>query len=102
MSVSNGMIQTVVQGCRDETNMPPEFITGTTNDDEAPTLIATSLFVANASLSEEGGDTDSRSDNGLQVGGGQATGGGTEVNEHSHVSPTRSPPLSVVRPRPQQ
>jgi hypothetical protein len=38
--------------------MPPELITGTAHDDEASTLVATPLFVANASLSEDGGDSD--------------------------------------------
>ena len=102
MSVSNGVIQTVIQGCRDETNMPPKLVTGTTNDDEASTLVTTPLLVANASLSEDGGDTNSGSDDGLQGGGGQVVSRGTAIDEHLHVSPTCSPPLSVVCPRPQQ
>ena len=102
MSVSNGAIQTVVQGRCDETDMPPEFITGTMNDNEALTLVATPLFIANASLSEEEGDINSGSDDELQAGGRQATGGGTEVDKHSHVSPACFLPLSVVCPRPQQ
>ena len=65
MSVSNGAIQAIVQGCRDETDTPPKLVANATNDDEATTLIATPLFIANASLSEDGGDTDSRTDDGL-------------------------------------
>ena len=77
MSVSNGVIQTVIQGRHDETNTPPKLVTGTTNDDEASTLVTTPLLVANASLSEDGGDTNSGSDNGLQGGGGQVVSRGT-------------------------
>ena len=65
MSVSNGAIQTIVQGHCDETDTPPKLVTGTANDNGASTLIATPLFIANASLSEDGGDTDRGSDDGL-------------------------------------
>jgi Chromo (CHRromatin Organisation MOdifier) domain len=99
MSVSNGALQTVVQGRGDETNTPPELISEPTNDDEAPTLVATPLFVANASLSEDGGSSDGGSDSEPRGGSGQDAGGGIAIDEHPHVSATRSPPLSVVRPR---
>ena len=102
MSVSNGVIQTIVQGHRDKTATPPELVTGTPNDDEASTLIATPLFVANAPLSEDGGDSDGRSDDKPRGGSGQTTGGGIEIDEHSHVSPAHSSLLSVVCPCPQQ
>ena len=58
MSVSNGALQTIVQGCGDETDTLPELISEPANDDEAPTLVATPLLVANASLSEDGGSSD--------------------------------------------
>ena len=62
MSVSNDVIQTIVQGHCDETDTPPELVTGTANDDEASTLVATPLFIANSSLSKDGGDSDGGSD----------------------------------------
>ena len=102
MLVSNGTIQTIIQGHSDETDMPPELITGTTNDNEASTLVATPLLVTNASLSEDGGDTDDRSNDELRGGSGQALGGGAVIDKHPHVSPTHSLLLSMVHPRPQQ
>ena len=60
MSVSNGVIQTIVQGCHDETDTLPELVKSV---DDNMTLISTPLFVANASLSEDGGESDSRCDN---------------------------------------
>ena len=96
MSVSNGIIQTVVQGHRDETDTPPKLVTGTLNDNEAMTLISTPLFIANTSLNESGGDTDSRSDDGRQGGSGQTTGRSTTIDEHPHVPSTHSPPLTAI------
>ena len=58
MSVSNDVLQTIIQGHGDETDTPPKFVTGTTNDNEASTLVTTPLFVTNASLSEDGGSPD--------------------------------------------
>ena len=95
MSVSNGAIQTIVQGRHDETDMPPELVAETPNDNVASTLIATPLLVANTSLSEDRGDSDGGSDSEPQGVSRQVTSGGTEIDEHAHVSPTRSSPLTV-------
>ena len=95
MSVSNGAIQTIIQGCRDETDTLPKLVAGTPNDDKTSTLIATPLFVANASLSENGGDSNGGSDDGPQGGSRQTTSGSIEIDEHAHVSPARSSPLTA-------
>ena len=95
MSVSNGAIQTIIQGCCDETDMPPKLIAGTANDDEALTLIATPLLVANASLSEDGGSSNGGSDSKSRGRSRQTAGGGTGIDEHAHVSPTCSLPLTA-------
>ena len=88
------MIQTIIQGRHDETDTPPELV-GIANDDEALTLVATPLFVANASLSEDGGDSDGGSSDELRGGSRQATSKSTAIDEHSHVSPSRSSPLTA-------
>ena len=62
MSVSNGALQTIIQGCGDETDTPPKLVSEPVNDDEALTLVTTPLSVANASLSEDGGDSDGGDD----------------------------------------
>ena len=95
MSVSNGALQTLVQGRGDETDTPPELVSEPVNDDEAPTLVATPLFIANASLSEDGGDSNGGSDSEPQGGSGQDAGGGTAIDEHTHVPSTRSPLLTA-------
>ena len=95
MSVSNGAIQTIVQGRCDETNTPPELVTEPLNDDEALTLIATPLLIANASLSEDGGSSDGGSDSESRGGSRQDVGRGTAIDEHAHVSSTCPPPLTV-------
>ena len=95
ISVSNGALQTNIQGRRDETDTPPKFAEGTANDDMASTLIATPLLIANASLSEDGGDSDGGTDSEPRGGSGQDAGRGTEIDEHAHVSSTRSLPLTA-------
>ena len=95
MSVSNGTLQTIVQGRGDETDTPPELVSEPANDDEAPTLVATPLFIANASLSEDGGNSDGGDDSEPGRGSRQDVGGGTVIDEHTHVPSTRSPPLTT-------
>ena len=95
MSVSNGVLQTIVQGHGDETDTPPELISEPANDDEAPILVATPIFVTNASLSENGGSSDGGSDSEPRGGSGQDAGRGTTIDEHTHVPSTRSPPLTT-------
>ena len=95
MSVSNGALQTIVQGRSDETDTPPELVSEPANDDEAPTLVATPLLVSNAALSEDGGSSDGGSSNEPRGGSGQDAGGSTEIDEHPHVSTARSPPLTA-------
>ena len=60
-----------------------------------PTLVATPFFVANASLSEDGGSSDGASDSEPQGGSRQDAGGSTEINEHAHVSSARPSPLTA-------
>ena len=93
MSVSNGAIQTIVQGHHDETDMLPNLVAESTNDDVM--LVSTPLLVANTSLSEDGGESDSGRNDESQGGSGQDAGGSTEIDEQPYVSPTRSPPLTA-------
>ena len=46
MSVSNGALQTIIQGRGDETDTPPELVSEPANDDEAPTVTIWHLLYA--------------------------------------------------------